>query len=895
MQNNDNNSNNDDVNTNIISKTDCVLPSDTYMFTKRRRANSNNNNSSSQQNNNIGDDDDDNSDEGLFNKLEEENARLPPQDSTMFIIAQIQRQTAVLEKQHGQEMDSQTTTTITTTTTTNNNNNELKSQLSSVVHHKLMKHEEQQEYLAIWEAVIQDFDRVATMTPHLLSVKLRAGIPDSIRGLVWQAMCKSASLHLETVYGQLCREQSPHERIIKRDLTRTFPCIDMFKQENGAGQLAMRRILESYSLYDTEVGYCQGLAFLVGPLLLNMPEVQAFCVFVRLMETYEMRPMFTLNMAGLQLRLYQFTHLLNELLPDLAKHMNNHGVHAAMYASQWFLTLFAYVFPMSLIQRIYDIVFAEGAAETIMRVAIAMLRQSQDKILQESEFEDLLDYVTSRKLIEPYYDDAQVIHDATSLSSMITRAKMDALADQYYNNKKKCSDHNKQQQRFWKRKVKRSPSNGSQRSIDSTVSTSSVASSLRRTHSVGGASAAAMMASSNNGVKYVTLEHHEQEIQKLSWTLAQLNTKHQQTINQLVELKMDKQDVESERDALKMTIVELEKNKQQKQQQQKQSYALSISSSSCDSIGSSTMQVDFAFSDNNTLSPMSLASSTDEDAASSITTSNHIMMDEEEQEQLRAELVRLKVENFELQQQIEKLAHEHEDMHVRLDMVNDGQMALVEQLITTKADMDELMKEKKKKDMEWLEATRENAELKEQLTQLKAKASQLMLDHTRVVRRDIVTTMGNSGSSNNKSNHDVVTATATSSSITASTHQNTKERQQLVSKKNLQRRRSTDDTCTKQLILSESNNDSSSMADTFLVMRIRELEQSLAEAKIRLVEYEANQDQHQHDPPTSPLLVDKKRSASVDIRGVSRSGSIYGRVWHAITPRSSTTVDRSSS
>lgn len=121
-----------------------------------------------------------------------------------------------------------------------------------------------------WEAVIKDFDQVALRLPHLLSFKLRAGIPTRVRGLMWQAMSKSASLHLETVYGQLCNEKSPHERIIQRDLSRTFPRIDMFKQENGQGQASMKRILEAYSLYDLNVGYCQGLAFLVGPLLMNV-------------------------------------------------------------------------------------------------------------------------------------------------------------------------------------------------------------------------------------------------------------------------------------------------------------------------------------------------------------------------------------------------------------------------------------------------------------------------------------------------------------------------------------------------------------------------------------------------------------------------------------------------
>lgn len=42
----------------------------------------------------------------------------------------------------------------------------------------------------------------------------------------------------------------------------------MFCEESG--QKALERVLRAYNLYDAELGYCQGLAFLVGPLLLNV-------------------------------------------------------------------------------------------------------------------------------------------------------------------------------------------------------------------------------------------------------------------------------------------------------------------------------------------------------------------------------------------------------------------------------------------------------------------------------------------------------------------------------------------------------------------------------------------------------------------------------------------------
>lgn len=137
--------------------------------------------------------------------------------------------------------------------------------------------EQQKENLSIdwdfWGCLIDDFPKVAEKLPHLLSAKIRAGVPQRLRGLVWQTMSQSSATNLESLYEQLSSddaEKSRYERIINRDLARTFPNVDMFKLDGGSGQQAMGRILKAYSMYDAHVGYCQGLAFLVGPLLMNV-------------------------------------------------------------------------------------------------------------------------------------------------------------------------------------------------------------------------------------------------------------------------------------------------------------------------------------------------------------------------------------------------------------------------------------------------------------------------------------------------------------------------------------------------------------------------------------------------------------------------------------------------
>lgn len=126
--------------------------------------------------------------------------------------------------------------------------------------------------LDFWTALIQDYTSVATKLPHLLAAKLQEGLPVKLRGLLWQSMSQASSTYLETMYSQLLSESSPYDKIIQRDLARTFPTIDMFKEENGKGQTMLWNVLKAYSLYDPLVGYCQGLGFLVGPLLMNVSE-----------------------------------------------------------------------------------------------------------------------------------------------------------------------------------------------------------------------------------------------------------------------------------------------------------------------------------------------------------------------------------------------------------------------------------------------------------------------------------------------------------------------------------------------------------------------------------------------------------------------------------------------
>jgi hypothetical protein len=74
--------------------------------------------------------------------------------------------------------------------------------------------------------------------------------------------------------------------VILRDLHRTFPAHEFFRESNGAGQESLYRLSKAYSLYDEEVSYCQGLSFLAAALLLHMPEEKGFPFYFVIYEIF---------------------------------------------------------------------------------------------------------------------------------------------------------------------------------------------------------------------------------------------------------------------------------------------------------------------------------------------------------------------------------------------------------------------------------------------------------------------------------------------------------------------------------------------------------------------------------------------------------------------------------
>ncbi|XP_008551908.1 rab GTPase-activating protein 1-like isoform X1 [Microplitis demolitor] len=243
--------------------------------------------------------------------------------------------------------------------------------------------------LASWSEVLDSWQ--GKHRPKLLIKLTRAGIPEALRGEVWQRLsCCDNSQEMMDKYRVLITKESACESVILRDINRTFPAHDFFKETGGLGQDSLYRISKAYAVFDEEVGYCQGLSFLVASLLLHMPEEQAFCVLVKLMYDYGLRDLYKDRFDNLHMRFYQLNRLMEDQLPELYKHFCERGVETHMFAAQWFLTLFTARFPLYLVFHILDVFLLQGL-DTLFQVALALLMMSKKELLQ-LDFESILKY-----------------------------------------------------------------------------------------------------------------------------------------------------------------------------------------------------------------------------------------------------------------------------------------------------------------------------------------------------------------------------------------------------------------------------------------------------------------------------------------------------------------------
>ncbi|XP_048395004.2 EVI5-like protein isoform X1 [Stegostoma tigrinum] len=289
-----------------------------------------------------------------------------------------------------------------------------------------LSHLEEDSWI-LWGRIVNEWDDVRKKKEKQMRELVRKGIPHHFRAIVWQLLCNAQNMPIKDQYSELLKMTSPCEKLIRRDIARTYPEHDFFKEKDSLGQEVLFNVMKAYSLVDREVGYCQGSAFIVGLLLMQMPEEEAFCVFVKLMQDYRLRELFKPSMAELGLCMYQFEWMIQEQLPELYVHFQSQSFHTSMYSSSWFLTIFLTTFPLPVATRLFDIFMSEGL-EIVFRVGIAILQANQAELMQ-LDMEGMLQHF--QKVIPHQFDSAPDKLIQAAYQTKYNAKKMKKLEKEY--------------------------------------------------------------------------------------------------------------------------------------------------------------------------------------------------------------------------------------------------------------------------------------------------------------------------------------------------------------------------------------------------------------------------------------------------------------------------------
>ena len=126
---------------------------------------------------------------------------------------------------------------------------------------------------------------------------------------------------------------------IKRDIDRTM-YTDFFLKEGGKQQLD--NILRRMCVVPGNVGYCQGMNFIVGNMLtLFRNEVKTFYIFSCMIQNYDLINLFAYNTPDYGIRVYQLNYYVKKYIPSVYYHFKNNNLSFDMIYSRWLLTLFS--------------------------------------------------------------------------------------------------------------------------------------------------------------------------------------------------------------------------------------------------------------------------------------------------------------------------------------------------------------------------------------------------------------------------------------------------------------------------------------------------------------------------------------------------------------------------
>lgn len=292
---------------------------------------------------------------------------------------------------------------------------------------------ERQKHLEIertskWLKMLKNWGKYRTS--EKLHRRIYKGIPLQLRGEIWGLILeipkmKEEKQDLYDILKLRARLLSPDIRQIDLDVNRTYRDHIMFRDRYGVKQQALFHVLAAYSLYNTEVGYCQGMSQITALLLMYLNEEDAFWALVKLLSgpKHSMHGFFVPGFPKLMRFQEHHDRILKKFMNKLKQHLDSHELHSSLYTMKWFFQCFLDRTPFTLSLRIWDIYILEG--ERVLTAMSYTILKLHRKYLMKLSMEELIEFLQESLAKDFYFEDDFVIEQLQNSMSELKRAKMD--------------------------------------------------------------------------------------------------------------------------------------------------------------------------------------------------------------------------------------------------------------------------------------------------------------------------------------------------------------------------------------------------------------------------------------------------------------------------------------
>ena len=214
---------------------------------------------------------------------------------------------------------------------------------------------------------------------------------------------------------------------INKDINRTF-YTDKFKFGNGKEML--ENILTIMAFIKPEIGYCQGMNFIVGALInfINDEET-CFWIFLHFIDNIELKDLYLQNMPEYLIKLYQLNYFIKENYPKMHHHLKTNRINLDIFFSKWILTIFSNFLSFETLYNVWD-VFIIDKWKAIFKFSIIIANYMKDDLIN-MDLHSYSSYVRNNNLNLLKFKDLSKYYNKYKINnSKLTELKEDFYVEQ---------------------------------------------------------------------------------------------------------------------------------------------------------------------------------------------------------------------------------------------------------------------------------------------------------------------------------------------------------------------------------------------------------------------------------------------------------------------------------